>query len=63
MYTGNELAVRICKTIAVMQLLDDFNLSFDNICALLNNKVSETLDRNRVREIIDEISGSNELTL
>lgn len=63
MYTGNELAVRICKTIAVMQLLDDFNLSFNNICALLNNKVSETLDRNRVREIIDEISGSNELTL
>lgn len=62
-YTGNELAVRICKTIAVMQLLDDFNLSFDNICALLNNQVGETLDRNRVREIIDDISGHNELTL
>ncbi len=63
MYTGNELAVRICKTIAVMQLLDDFNLSFDNVCALLNNQVDGKLDKARVRELIDEISQQEGLTL
>ncbi len=63
MYTGNELAVRICKTIAVMQLLDDFNLSFDNVCALLNNQVNGKLDKARVRELIDEISQQEGLTL
>lgn len=62
-YTGNALAVRICKTIAVMQLLDDFNLSFNNICALLNNQVDDTLDRNRVRDLIDEIADADGLTL
>lgn len=63
MYTGNELAVRICKTIAVMQLLDDFNLSFDNVCALLNNQVDGKLDKARVRELIDQISQQEGLTL
>lgn len=28
MYNGNPLAIRICETIAVMQLLDDFNLNY-----------------------------------
>lgn len=62
-FTGNALAVRICKTIAVMQLLDDFNLSFDNICALLNNQVGESIDRNQVRDLIDQIADSDGLTL
>lgn len=62
-FNGNALAVRICKTIAVMQLLDDFNLSFDNICALINNQVGETIDRNQVRELIDQIADSDGLTL
>jgi len=63
MYNGNALAVRICKTIAIMQLLDDFNLSFDNICALLYNKVGEQVDKGEVREILDEISQAPGLTL
>lgn len=63
MYNGNALAVRICKTIAIMQLLDDFNLSFDNICALLYNKVGEQVDKGKVREILDEISQAPGLTL
>ena len=62
-FNGNALAVRICKTIAVMQLLDDFNLSFDNICALLYNKVGGSVDKSKVREILDEITTSDGLTL
>lgn len=63
MFTGNELAVRICKTIAVMQLLDDFNLSFDNICALLTCQVDIKVDKTKVRELLDEISQQEGLTL
>lgn len=63
MFNGNALAVRICKTIAVMQLLDDFNLSFDNLCALLYNTVGCTLDKSKVREVIDEIRQANGVTL
>lgn len=62
-FNGNALAVRICKTIAVMQLLDDFNLSFDNICALLYNKIGGSVDKSKVREILDEITASDGLTL
>ncbi len=63
MFTGNVLAVRICKTIAVMQLLDDFNLSFDNVCALLTNQVDGKVDKTKVRELLDEISMQEGLTL
>lgn len=63
MFNGNTLAVRICKTIAVMQLLDDFNLSFDNLCALLYNTVGSTLDKSKVRQVIDEIRQANGVTL
>ncbi len=62
-FGGNVLAVRICKTIAVMQLLDDFNLSFDNICALLYNTVGGSVDKAKVRDILEEISSSDGLTL
>jgi hypothetical protein len=63
MFNGNALAVRICKTIAVMQLLDDFNLSFDNLCALLYNNVGGNIDKNKVRDTLDEIMQSDGLTL
>lgn len=62
-FGGNTLAVRICKTIAVMQLLDDFNLSFDNICALLYKEVGGTTDKTKVRDILEEITSSEGLTL
>lgn len=62
-FTGNTLAVRICKTIAVMQLLDDFNLSFDNICALLYNKVGANFDKSLVRQTLENIMQAEGLTL
>lgn len=62
-FNGNQLAVRICKSIAIMQLLEDFNLSFNNICALLYNHVGAKFDKTAVRQILDEISQSEGLTL
>lgn len=63
MFNGNALAVRICKTIAVMQLLDDFNLSFDNLCALLYDKVGATLDKSMIHKILDDIMQCDGITL
>lgn len=62
-FVGNALAVRICKTIGVMQLLDDFNLSFKNLCALLRNAVNKKVDETKVRETVDEILQAQGLTL
>lgn len=62
-FTGNALAVRICKTIGVMQILEDFNLSFDNLCALLRNSIDKDIDKPKVRETVDEILKTNGLTL
>jgi hypothetical protein len=44
-------------------LLDDFNLSFENICALLYNRIGGSVDKPKVREILDEITMSDGLTL
>lgn len=62
-FNGNQLAVRICKTIAVMQLLDDFNLSFDNLCALLYNIVGVNIDKVKVRQTLEDIMQTDGLTL
>ena len=62
-FNGDKLAVRICKTIAVMQLLDDFNLSFDNLCALLYNRVGSTFDKSQVRATIEQVMDSTSVTL
>ena len=60
---SNSLWVRICKTIALMQLLDDFNLSFDNLCALLYEKIGLAVDKVEVRKIIDDIKETPGITL
>jgi hypothetical protein len=44
-------------------LLDDFNLSFDNLCALLYNNVGRSIDKSKVREILEQISQTEGLTL
>ena len=62
-FSGNTFAQRICKTIGVMQILDDFNLTFDNLCALLRNSVDKAVDKVKVRESVEEILQTNGLTL
>lgn len=62
-FQGDALAVRICKTIAVMQILDDFNLSFPNLCALLRDKVASPIDTTLVRDKVNEILETPGLTL
>lgn len=60
---GNDLQVRICKIIGVMQILDDFNLTLNNLCALLRNSIEQDVDKTKVREAIDDILQGQGLTL
>lgn len=62
-FTDDALAIRICKTVAVMQILDDFDLSFDNLYALLYNRIGTDVDHTLVRNKIDEIMGTQGITL
>ncbi len=63
LFSGDELSVRICKTIAIMQILDDFSLTFDNLCALLYNKVGKDVDKTLVRSKIEDIRNTEGITL
>lgn len=63
LFSGDDLAIRICKTIAIMQILDDFSLTFDNLCALLYNKVGKNVDKTLIRAKIEDIKGTEGVTL
>lgn len=63
LYGSNPLAVKACKTIAIMQLLDDFNLSFDNLCSLLFQQVAHPLNKPELRALLDEIKDTAGVTL
>lgn len=63
MYNGNPLAIRICETIAVMQLLDDFKLTLDNIVALLYDKLGSDVKPAEVQELLCEMKDNEGITL
>lgn len=63
LYSSNPLAVKACKTIAIMQLLDDFCLSFDNLCSLLFQQVGHPLNKPELRALLDEIKDTPGVTL
>ena len=62
-FSGDELAVRICKTIAVMQILDDFALTFENICALLYHQLGKDVDKTLIRQKLELIKTTEGITL
>jgi len=63
MYSDNPLAVRICQTIAVMQLLDDFKLTRDNIVALLYDRLGNDVKPSEVQQLLDEMKDNESITL
>ena len=63
LYSSNPLAVKVCKTIAIMQLLDDFCLSFDNLCSLLFQQIGHPLSKPELRALLDEIKDTAGVTL
>lgn len=63
LFSSNLLAVKACKTIAMMQLLDDFCLSFDNLCSLLFQQVGHPLNKPELRALLDEIKDTAGVTL
>lgn len=62
-FADDALAIRICKTVAIMQILDDFDLTFDNLCSLLYNRIGSDVDKTAVRNEIDKIIGTPGVTL
>lgn len=62
-FNDNPLAVTICKTIAVMQILDDFPLTFDNISALLYSEVGKDVNKTNVKKILNDIKDAPGITL
>lgn len=46
-----------------MQLLDDFCLSFDNICSLLFQQIGHPLNKPELRALLDEIKDTAGVTL
>lgn len=62
-FQDSKLAIMVCKAIAVMQILDDFPLTFDNICALLYNEIGKDTDKGEIRTIIEDIKAAPGITL
>ncbi len=62
-FQDSQLAILICKEIAVMQILDDFPLTFDNICALLYNEIGKDTNKEKIRAHIEEIKSAPGITL
>lgn len=63
LFQDNSLAVALCKTIAVMQILDDFPLTFENICALLYKEIGKDTDKSQIRKLLNEIKATPGVTL
>ena len=51
------------KTIAIMQLLDDFCLNFENLCSLLFSQIGHPIDKVLLRELMNEIKETPGVTL
>jgi hypothetical protein len=62
-YKDNDLAVRICKTVAVLQILEDFKLTLKNLCALLYSKIGDSVSLQAVKEILDDMKNRDGITL
>lgn len=62
-FQDSRLAIMICKAIAVMQILDDFPLTFENICALLYNEIGKDTDKGKIRALIEDIKSAPGITL
>ena len=62
-FSGDKLAVKLCKIIAVMQILDDFALTFENLCALTYSTIGKNVDTAEIRKTLDLIKTTEGLTL
>lgn len=62
-FSAKPLAVKACKTIAIMQLLDDFCLNFENLCSLLFSQIGHPIDKALLRKLMNEIKETPGVTL
>lgn len=62
-FSDKPLAVNICKAIAIIQILDDFALTQDNLCALLFADIDSNNPSADIRAQIEEIKATAGITL
>lgn len=63
LFNTKPSAVKACKIIAIMQLLDDFPLNFDNLCSLMFQKIGHHVDKAELRELMNQIKETPGVTL
>ncbi len=54
-YRDSPLHVRVARSVAVMQILDDFPLTRENLAALMHEKVEARSDLEEVRAAVDQL--------
>ncbi|MDD3063205.1 MAG: BREX system P-loop protein BrxC [Massilibacteroides sp.] len=62
-FSTKPMAVKACKTIAIMQLLDDFCLNFENLCSLLFTQINHPIDKVELRDLMNQIKETPGVTL
>lgn len=59
----NSVETQISKSIAVLQVLDDFHLSFENLVVAMHPNVESTGIQAEIRKKVDELKTNRSLTL
>lgn len=62
-FSHDPMATALIKTIAVMQILDDFPLTLDNISALLYLEIGKDVNKTAIKNLLDEIKKVSGITL
>lgn len=63
LFKTKPLAIKACKTIAIMQLLDDFHLNFDNLYSLMFQQIGHPIDKAELRGLMNQIKETPGVTL
>jgi len=62
-YEDKPLAADIAKSIATLQILDDFFLSLDNLVVMMHPSVEASSQKDEIKAIVDELKNTRGLTL
>ncbi len=63
MFGNNTIETQISKSIAVLQVLDDFHLSFENLVVAMHPNIESSGIQTEIRKKVDELKNDRSLTL
>ncbi|MCF2494278.1 BREX system P-loop protein BrxC [Dyadobacter chenhuakuii] len=62
-YDDDSLEHHVAKSVAVLQIVDDFSLTVNNLAVMMHSSVSSPSLKDQVRQKVDELKGNRSLTL